>query len=108
MDASETAPLPKDFDDLLASHAKPILADFWAEWCGPCKMMAPVLSHLAKDWKDRLTVIKVNTETKPQLATRFGITGIPTLILFKAGREVHRLSGAVPLASLKREFESFL
>lgn len=112
MDASEsapqTAPLPRDFDDLLASHDKPILADFWAEWCGPCKMMAPVLSALAKDWKGRLTVIKVDTEAKPHLATRFQISGIPTLILFKGGREVHRLSGAVPLASLKQEFESFL
>jgi thioredoxin 1 len=108
MDQSQASSLPTAFDELLNSHDKPILADFWAEWCGPCKIMAPVLSELAKDWKGRLTIIKVDTEKKPDLANRFGITGIPTLILFKQGREVHRLSGALPLAPLKREFESYL
>jgi thioredoxin-like negative regulator of GroEL len=71
-------------------------------------MMAPVLKELARDWKGRITVIKVDTEKKPELAGRFGISGIPTLILFKGGKEVHRMSGAVPLPQLKREFERFL
>jgi thioredoxin 1 len=105
---TDQKPLPSSFDTLLASHDRPILADFWAEWCGPCKMMAPVLAELAREWKGRLTVIKVNTETRPELASRFRISGIPTLILFKGGSEVHRLTGAAPLAHLKREFESFL
>lgn len=108
MPDANTAALPADFDALLASHDKPILVDFWADWCQPCHMMAPVLKELARDWKGRITVIKVNTEQKPQLANRFGITGIPTLILFKQGREAHRLSGAVPLPHLKREFEAYL
>jgi thioredoxin 1 len=106
--AAATGNLPHEFDALLASHGKPVLADFWADWCQPCHMMAPVLKELAKDWKDRLTVIKVNTETKPHIAGRFNITGIPTLILFKGGKEVHRLTGAVPLPHLKREFAPFL
>jgi len=104
----EAGTLPSDFDAFISTHDKPILADFWAEWCAPCKMMAPVLHELAQDWKGRLTVIKVDTEKKPQLAGRFGISAIPTLILFKGGREIHRLSGALPLPQLKKEFETFL
>ena len=106
--ANQNESIPSNFDELLSTHDKPILADFWAEWCGPCKVMGPVLTELARDWKGRLTVIKVNTETRPELASRFRISGIPTLILFKGGGEVHRLTGAAPLAQLKREFESFL
>ncbi|MDB5105518.1 MAG: trxA1 [Fibrobacteres bacterium] len=97
-----------DFDAFLASQDLPVLSDFWAEWCGPCKMMHPVLQDLAKDWKGRIKVIKVDTDKKPHLANRFKISGIPTLILFKGGREVHRVSGAMPLAQLKRELESRL
>jgi thioredoxin len=97
-----------DFDAFLAAQSMPVLADFWAEWCGPCKMMAPVLQDLAREWKNRIRVIKVDTERKPQLAARFNITGIPTLILFKAGKESHRITGAMPLANLKRELEGRL
>ncbi len=108
MASSDTASLPTDFDTLISTHARPILVDFWADWCAPCHMLAPVLKDLAHAWKGRLTVIKINTEQKPALANRFGISGIPTLILFKGGTEVHRASGAMPLAQLQREFESFL
>lgn len=103
-----TVPPPADFDAFLASQELPVLTDFWAEWCGPCKMMHPVLQELARDWKGRLKVIKVDTDKKPTLAGRFGISAIPTLIIFKGGREVHRVSGAMPLAQLKRELESRL
>jgi thioredoxin len=98
----------KDFDTFISSQPLPVLADFWAEWCGPCKMMAPILKDLAREWKGRITVIKVDTEKKPQLAARFGISAIPTLILFKGGKEMHRVQGAMPLAPLKRELESKL
>ena len=97
-----------DFDAFLASQSLPVLADFWADWCGPCKMMAPVLQDLAREWKDRLRVIKVDTDHKPHLAARFAISAIPTLILFKAGKEIHRISGAMPLAQLKRELDGRL
>jgi thioredoxin len=108
MPPPETSTPPKDFDAFIRSQDKPVLVDFWAEWCGPCKAMAPILTDLARAWKGRITVIKVDTEAKPALASRFGISAIPTLILFKGGREVHRLSGAVPLEPLKREFEPYL
>jgi thioredoxin 1 len=97
-----------DFDTFISTQALPVLTDFWAEWCGPCKMMHPVLQDLAKEWKGRLTVIKVDTEKKPHLANRFQISAIPTMILFKGGREIHRFQGAMPLAQLKRELESKL
>lgn len=104
----ETQSIPKEFDALLARHDKPILADFWADWCGPCHMLAPALKELAAEWKGRVTVIKIDTERKPELASRFGVSALPTLILFKGGKEAHRLSGAAPLPMLKTEFEPFL
>lgn len=100
--------LPPRFDDLIAQHELPVLVDFWADWCGPCHMLAPVIKELARQWKGRVTVIKINTDEKPELSQRFGISSIPTLILFKNGREVHRLSGAAPIERLRTEFEPYL
>ena len=80
----------------------PVLVDFWAPWCGPCHMMAPVLDRTAAQRATELRVAKVNTDEQPQLAGRFGIRSIPTLILFREGRELTRQSGAVDAASLSR------
>jgi len=96
------------FLEFISAQDKPVLADFWAEWCGPCRMMAPVLSELAKDWKGKVTVVKINSDQQPDLSSRFGISGIPTFILFKAGKEVHRVSGAMPLAALKEQFKKWI
>lgn len=100
--------MPASFFELLEKHDKPILVDFWAEWCGPCKMLSPIIKELASLWKGKVTIIKINTEEKPDIARHFGISSIPTLILFKNGREVKRISGAMPLAQLQRSFEGFI
>lgn len=85
-----------------------VIVDFWAPWCGPCRMMAPVLDRVAAERATELRVAKVNTDEQPQLAGRFGIRGIPTLILFREGRELARQSGAVDAATLTRWLESAL
>ena len=83
-------------DSLIARSVLPVLVDFWAPWCGPCKMMAPELVKVAAHGTGRWLVAKVNTDELPDVGARFGIRAIPTLILFKAGREAARQSGALP------------
>jgi len=89
-----------NFDSLIARSALPVLVDFWAPWCGPCKMMAPELAKVAVDGRGRWLVAKVNTDELPDAGARFGIRAIPTLILFKAGREAARQSGVLPAPAI--------
>ena len=89
-----------NFDSLIARSALPVLVVFWAPWCGPCKMMAPELVKVAADGTDRWLVAKVNTDELPDVGERFDIRAIPTLILFKAGREAARQSGALPAPAI--------
>lgn len=85
----------EDLNDLVADAGVPVLVDFYADWCGPCKVMAPVLDELAADHLGRLLVAKLDTDRAPQVSAELGIRGIPTLILYRDGRELKRQTGAV-------------
>ncbi len=104
----ETATASNKFAEFIASSDTPVLVDFYADWCGPCHMMSPILNDLKSTWGDRIRIIKVDTERQPQIAAQFQISGIPTLILFKEGKPVHRTSGVMPLQRLVQEYGRFL
>lgn len=100
--------LPKSFDTLIQESELPVLVDFWAEWCGACKMVSPVIAQIAKDFKGRLVTIKVNVDKKQHLAARYQTTSIPTIMLFHRGNVLLRLTGAYPYESLKQEIEKVI
>ena len=92
-----TLKLTKDnFESTINQSDRPVLVDFWAEWCGPCKMIGPVLEEIAGEAGDRATIAKVNIDDEPMLASRFGVKSIPTLIVFREGAEQDRLVGVAP------------
>jgi thioredoxin len=96
------------FDNLVLRASQPVLVDFWAEWCGPCKMVAPFLDELAEDMTGRLTVAKVNIDDNPQTPRKFNVRGIPTMILFKDGQVAATKIGALPKSKLYEWIESVL
>ena len=104
-----TTPITTDkFDSIVSGSAKPVLVDFWASWCGPCRALGPVVEQVGDEMADRLTVYKCNVDEEGDLAQRFQIVSIPTLILFKDGKPVHTMVGNMPKADLVKELEANL
>jgi thioredoxin 1 len=86
----------------------PVLVDFWAPWCGPCRMVGPVVDEIADQYGENLKVVKVNTDENPQIASQYGIRSIPTLMIFKGGEKVDMVVGAVPKTTLSTTVEKYL
>jgi thioredoxin 1 len=96
------------FDETIRGSQTPVLVDFWAEWCGPCKQIAPVLAEIATENKDKITIAKLNVDDHGDIASRFGVMSIPTLILFHQGEPAKRLVGAKGKGQLVQELAEFL
>ncbi|MBI2206444.1 MAG: thioredoxin [Candidatus Rokubacteria bacterium] len=105
-DASTLQLNDQNFDDTLARAEGVLMVDFWAEWCGPCRAIAPVLDDLARESAGRVTLAKVNVDENPSLAARYGIRSIPTILLVKGGTVVDQVVGAVPKAQLKKKLDA--
>jgi len=96
------------FDEAIKQASTPVVVDFWAPWCGPCRMLAPVVEELAQDYLGRVSVAKVNTDENPRTPGRLGIRSIPTLVFYVGGKEVDRVVGVQPKVELQRRLDALL
>ncbi len=96
------------FQQEVLDSAVPVLVDFWAPWCGPCRMVAPVVDEIAQQYEGKVKVVKVNTDENPSIASQYGIRSIPTLMVFKGGQRVDMVVGAVPKTTLSNTLEKHL
>ena len=97
-----------NFDEIVLQSKTPVLVDFWAVWCGPCRMVAPVVEELADDYEGKITVAKLNVDENPKAASQYGIMSIPTLLIFKDGAPVSNIIGFRPKAELQKNIDAVL
>ncbi len=98
----------KSFQDLITNSDKPVLVDFWAEWCGPCRMVSPVVERIAREYSGRLTTVKVNVDEKQHVAAQYNVRSIPTIMMFWKGHVLMQTAGAQSFESLKHQIDSKL
>jgi thioredoxin 1 len=96
------------FKQEVLDNEVPVLVDFWAPWCGPCRMVAPIVDEIATQYDGKIKVVKVNTDENPSVASQYGIRSIPTLMIFKGGQRVDMVVGAVPKSTLATTLEKYL
>lgn len=106
--ADEVTVTRSNFDAEVLKSAVPVVADFWAEWCGPCKMVAPVLRELATQYKDKIKIAKIDVDAESELAQQFNIVSIPTILVFSKGKVVKQQIGAVPRHALEKMIKEVL
>ena len=98
----------ESFEAEVLKNSKPVIVDYWAEWCGPCKMIAPVLEEIAREYGEKIDVVKLNVDENPTIAQRYQILAIPTLNVFQNGEVVKQIKGAKPKAALLKDLAEFI